>query len=224
MSWTLLDSERVRNVLDRHFLLRVPTQEKRIAFTFDDGPSPRNTPRLMELLERRGVRATFFLLGMRARQYPSLGSELRAAGHEIGNHTHLHLPLPFLPQRWLHSEIGRALEQIEEACGVRPRYCRPPFGWFSPRVLRALAHHEQLPVIGNVYPRDSRNPGREKIVQRVMDRVHPGSIVILHDGGWHPTVDRSQTIEAVDELIDRLGAEGYGFQTLSQLESAEETA
>jgi len=222
LTWTPLDNRHVRSVLDRHFLLSVPTEEKRIALTFDDGPSPRNTPALLELLARRDVRATFFLLGLRAQQFPSLAGELSEAGHEIGNHTHLHLPLPFLPQRWLHGEIERALDQIERATSVRPRYCRPPFGWFSRRVLDALAHHGQQPVIGNVYPRDSRNPGREKIVSRVMDRITPGSIVILHDGGWHPNVDRSQTIEAVDELIDRLGAQGYRFQTLSELESVEQ--
>lgn len=222
MNWTLLDNGRVREILDRHFLLRVPTEEKRIALTFDDGPSPRNTPRLLEMLERRGIRATFFLLGLRARQFPELAREIRDAGHEIGNHTHLHLPLPFLPMRWLENEIESALSHIEKATGMRPRYCRPPFGWFSPRVLKALARHGQQPVIGDVYPRDSRNPGVENIVQRVLDRISPGSIIILHDGGWHPRVDRSQTIDAVDRLIDELGNRGYQFQTLSELESVEE--
>jgi peptidoglycan/xylan/chitin deacetylase (PgdA/CDA1 family) len=73
--------------------------------------------------------------------------------------------------------------------------------------------------LGNVYPRDSRRPGRERIVKRVLDRIVPGAIVILHDGGWHPHVDRRQTVEAVDALIDRLGADGYRFQTLSALEA-----
>ena len=219
MTWTLLDNPRVRHRLRRDFLIEVHTDEKRVALSFDDGPSPRNTPALLSVLERQHVPATFFLLGLRARQFPKLAAELVAAGHEIGNHTDLHLPLPFLSAAHIEREIRRGIESIEASTGIRPTYCRLPFGWYSQRVLRALHGQGQRPVLGNVYPRDSRRPGRDRIVQRVLDRIRPGAIVILHDGGWHPEVDRGQTVDAVDALIDRLGADGYRFQTVSELEA-----
>ena len=219
MSWTLLDNVTIRNHLRRHFLIDVPTSQKRIALSFDDGPSPRNTPALLSVLERQRVPATFFLLGLRARQFPDLAAQLVAAGHEIGNHTDMHLPLPFLSRARIDREIRRSIESIEASAGVRPNYCRLPFGWYSRRVLQALHGHGQRPVLGNIYPRDSRRPGRDRIVNRVLDRIAPGAIIILHDGGWHPRVDRGQTVDAVDALIDRLGAQGYEFRTLGALEA-----
>jgi peptidoglycan/xylan/chitin deacetylase (PgdA/CDA1 family) len=219
MTWTPLDSSHLRRRIRRHFLIEVHTAEKRVALSFDDGPSPRNTPPLLRVLQRHRVSATFFLLGLRARQFPALAAEIGAAGHEIGNHTDLHLPLPFLNSASIDREIRRGIESIESSTGVRPTYCRLPFGWYSERVLRSLRRQVQRPVLGNVYPRDSRRPGRDRIVQRVLDRIGPGAIVILHDGGWHAGVDRSQTVDAVDALIDRLGADGYRFQTVGALEA-----
>jgi peptidoglycan/xylan/chitin deacetylase (PgdA/CDA1 family) len=221
MSKTLLDNGHVRKILARNCLVSVDTQRKLVALTFDDGPNPRNTPALLKILERKSVVATFFLLGIRARQFPDIAQATAAAGHCIGSHSDRHLPLPFLPMRLIRREITQATDSIVAATEVRPAFCRPPYGWYSRRVLRAIREAGQTPVIGNVYPRDSKRPGAEEIERRVLRRIVPGSIVILHDGGWHGRIDRTQTLEAVDRITDSLGELGYEFLSLPALESSE---
>lgn len=215
---SLLDHQPVRRHLAQHFLLSGVTPMRRIALTFDDGPSPRNTPRLLQLLGDKGVPATFFLLGHRVRKFGSLAGEIAAAGHGIGSHTDLHIPLPLLPAWLLRREFRRAQEAIAEATGQQPRWFRPPYGWFDRRVLELAREFGSQPVLGDVYPVDTRAPSAHAIVERVLRRVEPGSIVILHDGGWHSRVDRSRTIDAVDELTDLLGEQGWEFTGLEGLE------
>ena len=214
---SLLHRPRVRRLLDRWFLNAVPTCTNCVALTFDDGPNPRNTPPLLDLLERKGIVATFFLIGRHVRRHPELARDIHARGHEIANHTDQHMPLPLLPRRFVDQQIRRAERAIVEATGSRPRFLRPPMGWFSARVLDQIGEAGYVPVIGSVHPRDSRQPRVETIVERVRPRIDDGAIVILHDGGWHARVDRSNTIEAVDRLTDEWLAEGRQLVTLSAM-------
>jgi peptidoglycan/xylan/chitin deacetylase (PgdA/CDA1 family) len=217
MRASLLDVPSVRKRLERYLLCSVATEEKRVALTFDDGPHPRHTPRLLDILGAKGIPATFFLVGRRVVAFPGLAREIATRGHEIGNHGYAHVPLPFLPGPLLEREVERAGLVIEAATGVRPRFFRPPLGWFTPGALGAVRRLGYEPVIGTVHPRDSSRPGAGWIVDHLADRVRPGAILILHDGGWSLGVDRSQSIEAADRIIDVLGARGYRFQTLSRL-------
>jgi len=217
VSPTLLDLPSVRRYLSRRFLCSVPTEEKRLALTFDDGPNRGNTPALLDLLAEKRVRATFFLLGRYIRGREDLVRRALDEGHEIGNHGTWHLPLPLLPRRLLHREIRRSEEQIVDITKHPTRFYRPALGWFSRRVVEDLRGFGYQPVIGNIHPQDSGRPGVEAIVGRVLRRVEPGSIVILHDGGWHPRVNRLQTVEAVGRLVDLLRDRGYRFQTLGGL-------
>ena len=214
---SLLHVDPIRRYLSEHFLCSVPERENCVALTFDDGPSPRNTPRLLDLLQRKGVRATFFVLGHRVRRFPEIARRAHDEGHELANHTDRHLPLPLLPKRMFVQQVRRAEHAIQAITGEKPRFLRPPMGWFSHRVLDLLAELDYVPVIGSVHPQDSRQPPVETILQRVRPRLSDGSIVILHDGGWHPRVDRGNTIEAVDRLTDELLADGVRFLTLSEL-------
>ena len=217
MSPSLLENKRIRKFLGRSLLCELDTTEKRIALTFDDGPNPHITPRLLDMLQAKGIVATFFVVGRRVRHYPDLVAQTAAAGHEIGNHGYHHVPLSTLPTRLIRSELSVCSNLITEITGQPPRFMRPPMGWFNRRVLRAVRDSGLEPVIGSVHPRDSRRPGLETILRRLRRGVGPGGVIILHDGGWRIGVDRSQTLEAVDVISDELLEDGYGFETVGGL-------
>jgi len=213
----MLDFPMVRRYLGHRVLCSVADAGPRLALTFDDGPNPRNTPRLLDLLAEKGVVATFFLVGRRVRQFPELARRIARAGHEIGNHGFHHVPLTLLPGPLMEREIRTTNQIVADVVGHRPRFLRPPMGWISRGVLDTILRQENQAVIGSVYPRDPRQPGVEIIVRRVLSRVQPGDIVILHDGGWRTRTDRSQTITAVDRLVDVLRGRGMAFRTVGEL-------
>jgi peptidoglycan/xylan/chitin deacetylase (PgdA/CDA1 family) len=217
VSPSLLDVASVRDYLGRRLLCSVVTDEKRLALTFDDGPHPRHTPRLLELLAAKDVRATFFVVGRRVRRYRDVLARIAGAGHEIGNHGDHHVPLSLLPAPLIRRELAVCGTLVERVAGRRPRFMRPPMGWINDLVLRTAREMGYEPVIGSIHPQDSRQPGLETILRRVRRRVEPGAILILHDGGWRVAADRGQTVEAVDILTDELLAEDWRFETLSEL-------
>jgi peptidoglycan/xylan/chitin deacetylase (PgdA/CDA1 family) len=217
MSPSMLDMASVREYLGKKLLCQVTTPEKRLALTFDDGPNPHNTPLLLELLAGKGIKATFFVVGRRVRRFRDLLKQTADAGHEIGNHGDHHVPLSFLPRAIISRELEVCSKLVEGVTGRRPRFMRPPMGWFNDKVLEVTRGLGYEPVIGSVHPQDSRQPGLDTIVRRVRRRIEPGAIIIMHDGGWRIGVDRSQTLAAVDLITDELLDSGYRFQTLSEL-------
>jgi peptidoglycan-N-acetylglucosamine deacetylase len=217
MSRSLLDVASVREYLSRRLLCSVETSEKVLALTFDDGPNPKHTPRLLDMLAAKGIDATFFVVGRRVRKFPGILQAIHDAGHEIGNHTNHHVPMSLLPPVLLRREIRVCGDLVESVVGNRPRFLRPPMGWFNDYVLETIRSMGYEPVIGSIHPQDSRQPGREAILQRVRRRIEPGGVIILHDGGWRLGVNRQQTLEAVDILTDECLEAGYGFLTLSAL-------
>jgi peptidoglycan/xylan/chitin deacetylase (PgdA/CDA1 family) len=220
----LLHSRRVFGFVSRHLVCRVPMREKRIALTFDDGPNPAVTPRLLEFLQAVGVHATFVLVGRNAARYSSVAADVARRGHEIGNHTHDHIPLPILPRAMQVRQIERAAQAIEGATGHQPRLFRPPMGWFNRSVLHVLAERGDVPVLGDVYPQDTTCPGAAVLVERILARVGPGSIVILHDGSVLGAVDRHQAVDALETLVPRLLDDGYTLGTVGELLAAAEPA
>jgi peptidoglycan/xylan/chitin deacetylase (PgdA/CDA1 family) len=214
-----LHSRRVFDYVSRHLVCKVPLRERRIALTFDDGPNPQLTPRLLRLLDVHGARATFFLIGRHVERWPHLAAEIARGGHEIGNHSQNHLLLPLLPRQMLLREMRRADSAIHAATGLRPQLFRPPMGWFNRRMLRTLAEHGYRAVLGDVYPQDTQRPGITTIVDRVLARVAPGSIVILHDGSLL-RADRTQSIDAIEAILPRLRDDGWVLGTVSELLAA----
>jgi peptidoglycan/xylan/chitin deacetylase (PgdA/CDA1 family) len=214
---SVLHNGRIFSYLNRRILCRVETDEKRLALTFDDGPHPKHTPQLLDMLKRKGVPATFFVVGRRVKRFPHILKRIAHAGHEIGNHTFHHLPLPLLPSLVIRRQLANTEHLITKATGQRSMFMRPPGGWFTNRVLDVARAMGYQPVIGTVHPQDSRRPGEETIVERVHRRIQPGAIIILHDGGWSLAADRSETVTAADRLTDKLLEHGYRFETLSQL-------
>jgi peptidoglycan/xylan/chitin deacetylase (PgdA/CDA1 family) len=213
-SW--LAPERLGPLVAGSVLWRVDTPDKRIALTFDDGPHPENTPRLVELLDRLEVKATFFLIGKHIESYHKLAETLVSEGHQIENHTWSHAPAFKLSDDTLRREIRSTGRLLRELSGVRPAFLRPPMGLFSKRVRQIVESEGYRMVIGDVYPRDPHKPGKERILQRVLGRVRSGSIIILHDGGNGGLSDRSQTLWAVEKLIPELRGNGFRFVTLTE--------
>jgi peptidoglycan/xylan/chitin deacetylase (PgdA/CDA1 family) len=187
-----------------------------IALTFDDGPSE-STPKLLELLERHGVRATFFLCGANARRLPAVARAVAAASHEIGNHTYSHQRLCFKSRQFIRTELAAAQAAIEDTTGVSATLFRPPFGlrWFGlDGVQRELGLRS---VLWSAIGGDWQWPAPQ-VVDRVLTGIDSGAIVCLHDGrrlGVDP--DISPTLQAVDRLIPMLRDRGFSFETVNQI-------
>lgn len=212
--------ERLGPFLTRRIFWRAQTDRQLVALSFDDGPHPVYTPQVLDGLHRYGVRATFFLIGQNVEEHPTLARRLATENHEIGNHTFTHPSLPFLSDSQVLSEIRRTHEAIHCHTGRQPQFLRPPMGLFSRRIVDLIETSGYRTVIGDVYPRDPHRPGTQKIISRILDRVRPGSLIILHDGGNGRKTDRSQTVNALAQVIPALLDRGFQFVTLSELAAA----
>jgi peptidoglycan/xylan/chitin deacetylase (PgdA/CDA1 family) len=168
-----------------------------IALTVDDGPDPDWTPKVLRLLDKHGVHATFCVVGIHVAAYPGLVRDIHRAGHAIVNHTWSH-PLPFasLPEKRIVAEITRTSRAIEKAAGVTPQLFRAPGGEWSPFVYRAIAAYGLVPLDWDVDPADWALPGTRKIIRR-MKRAHRDDIVLCHDGGGN----RHETVRALRTVI-----------------------
>ena len=208
-------------LVTQRVLCSVKTQEKKVALTFDDGPNPEYTPLLLTKLAEHRVPATFFLIGRNLKRHPEIGRRIVAEGHEIGNHTYHHRVLPLLRKERIREEVESTHKLMSNLLCVEPVFLRPPNGLFTRRVLDTLESLGYRAVVGDVFPVDVALPSPETIIDRVLRRVQPGSIVILHDGyvGRFDR-DKSRTVRAMDGLILRLCERGYTFVTLSHLVSA----
>ncbi len=203
-------------VTDR-VIWRAAIAEPKIALTFDDGPQSDTTPRLLEILNKFDVKATLFLIGQNIETHFDLACEIVKAGHEVANHTFSHFNMLRLDSERLIEEIKHTDTLLRSLKGAAPKFLRPPMGLFSKRVLDIVEQAGYETVIGDVYPRDSHLPGKDKILQRVLKRVTAGSIIILHDGGNSHNLDRSQTLWAVERMIPQLQDRGFEFVTISKL-------
>jgi peptidoglycan-N-acetylglucosamine deacetylase len=198
---------------------RGQTEGKIVALTFDDGPHPVYTPRVLEILETFGVKATFFLMGRQARSHPEVVQQIKAQGHEIENHSENHLfYLPWLPAERIRQEIVDAQETIYRITGDYPLFFRSPLGWVS-NDLVTVCRELKLPIInGSVKASDVSLPGTEYIIQTVLEKTRSGAIIILHDaGGVGLYRDRTQTLEALPIIIQSLKDRGYHFVLIKEL-------
>ncbi|WP_344633791.1 polysaccharide deacetylase family protein [Streptomyces glaucosporus] len=178
-----------------------------VSFTFDDGPDPTHTPRLLEVLRRHGVKATFCLWGDHVRQYPHLVRQIAAEGHRLCNHTMSHQDMGGWSQQQIRQNLEQTNNLIRQAApGAQITYFRAPYGnWGqSPQVAASLG---MQPLGWRLAINDWQPPGTGELVRRIMQGVTPGAVVLMHDGGG----DRSQTVSAVDQTIPQLRAQGYSF-------------
>ena len=186
---------------------------KRVALTFDDGPDPAATPGLLEVLRRHKIKAAFFPIGTRTRDYPEIIKQIDQEGHILGNHSFNHAWWTnFLISGALDREIGMAQNAIESAIGKVPAYFRPPVGLTNPHLRGALKKHGLLVVGWDVRPFDT-TASAEKVIKRVLKRIRNGSIIALHDTGRVP----AELARLTDELVTKIKERAYAFGDLEEL-------
>ncbi len=190
-----------------------------IAMTFDDGPHPILTPKLLDILKERHIHVTFFVLGQRVKEHPEILQRAMAEGHEIGNHTWDHLPLTKVVSKegGLNHEIADTSALIKETLGKPPLLLRPPYGATTPRLSKAIEDQYGVKVIlWSVDPDDWRDPGASVVESRILNGwkdsggAKPGAIILSHD-------IHKGTVEAMPATLDALLAKGYKFVTVSEL-------
>ncbi|MGA9548288.1 MAG: glycosyltransferase [Rhodomicrobium sp.] len=205
---------------------RVGEMPGKIALTFDDGPDPQWTPKILDILKEKGVHATFFIIGENGAAYPRLVQRALAEGHDLGNHTFTHPNLGETPNGVAALELNATQRLIEALTGRSTRLCRPPYlGDAEPTSAEEIAPMQEAERLGylivglKVDPDDWQKPAPELIVERVVaqatdpDPEKRGQVVLLHDAGG----DRAATVAALPKLIDALRAKGFEFATVSEL-------
>lgn len=198
-----------------HVMSHLPGDTHEVALTFDDGPNPVSTPRILDVLGQHGVKATFFVLGPHAERWPALVRRVRDEGHQIGNHGWFHRKLHFKSPSYVRRDIELGSRAIEQASGEAPRFFRAPHGFRSPWVTAIASSLGQITVGWSLGVWDSDRPGVTAIVNRTISGVGRGSIVLLHDGdGYNPDGDRTQTAAAMPAIITGLRARGLDFAIL----------
>ncbi len=190
---------------------RVLVSGNYIAITFDDGPHPQNTPRLLDILAARNVKATFYVIGRSVDLNPGVLRRTVAEGHEIGNHSHTHRLLSKLSESEVRQEMQRCQDAVGRAAGVRMRTMRPPYGGLL-QSQRELVHREfgYPTILWSVDPLDWKRPGPSVVTSRILSGTTAGGIVLAHD--LH-----SQTVDAMPATLDGLLRRGFKFVTVSQL-------
>ncbi len=188
-----------------------------IAMTFDDGPNPKNTPKLLDLLAEKHIKATFFIVGENAARMPEIMKRIVAEGHEIGSHTWTHLNCSKSSDEKIRAELKRTDDEVLAETGIRPKLLRPPYGAMNLRQRHWI--HEEFGydiILWDVDPLDWKEPGVSVVAHRIITATHPGSIILSHD-------IHAPTITAMPEVFDTLLAKGYKFVTVSELIALEKT-
>lgn len=191
---------------------------RQIALTYDDGPNDPHTQRLLEVLAKHNIQATFFLIGRYVQQRPNLAREIVKAGHIIANHTFTHPLLIFKSESEIKRELASCQSALHDAIGDHSNLFRPPFGGRRPAVLRAARELGLEPIMWNVTGYDWNAPPAAIIEKEVTSKIRGGDVILLHDGGHKQMgADRSQTVIATDHLIKRYKNEGFEFVTILQM-------
>ena len=180
-----------------------------VALTFDDGPHPWYTPKVLDILDRYHVKATFFVLGVQAQRYPELVAEIARRGHSVQNHTCAHLDLTRYSYVSVLEEIRCGSDWIEKLTGSRPTCFRPPYGAMSSGVIAAARELGEPPVLWTIDTQDYSRPGSTTIARRAL-AAGGGDTVLMHDAGGY----RDQTVAALPSIIEGLRARGLEFDTL----------
>jgi peptidoglycan/xylan/chitin deacetylase (PgdA/CDA1 family) len=206
---------------------------RKLAITFDDGPNPAITPKLLELLDRNNAKATFFLIGKFVRECPELVKETVARGHAVGNHTETHLNLFRLTPMQIRVELRLCHDAISRAAGAPPKWFRPPYGFRNPWVIPAACELGYQTVMWTVIPGDWREKPAEWLIQRmrpIVERAQQslvngsnssgsgtGDVLCLHDGTHRQlNGDRTRTLAALEHWLPRWRDLGLEFVTIAE--------
>ena len=189
----------------------VDTEEKKIAISFDAAWGSEYTVKIMDILEERDIKTTFFLVGFWGDKYPERVKEIAARGHEVGNHSTTHPEMSKLGKDQMISEVMTTQKKIEELAGDRAvRLIRPPFGDYNDLLIRTCRELDFYPIQWDVDSLDWKEEGVQPVVDRVTKKVRNGSIVLFHNNAKYIT-------EALPLILDHLLAEGYTIVPVSEL-------
>ncbi|MGO4888507.1 polysaccharide deacetylase family protein [Anaerobacillus sp. MEB173] len=216
-----VSNQRLQRKYPNIIVLRGATNSNKIALTFDDGPDYRFTPQVLDVLNKHEVKATFFVMGARAVGHPDIIRRIHNEGHQIGNHTYWHPDLTKEGKDRLDWEIRETDRVLENMIGYRPKLFRAPYGALNEELTEHLGEMNQTVVGWSVDSLDWRQLTAPEVEKNVLKDVHPGSIILFHDGG-HWTMDLSGTVQALDVIIDRLTDEGMEFVTISDMVNVSE--
>lgn len=194
-----------------HIVRQIDTKDKIVALTFDDGPNIKTTPKVLDVLREKKVKATFFVLGENAVEHPDLVTQAAKEGHEIGSHSYTHRHLSKMSAKDCAEELAKAESTISQSA-TKPRYFRPPGGLFNDGVLEEAKRHGYTTILWSVDPHDWQSPSVADMIKRVEENVKPGAIVLMHDG-----IPNVPTPQALGVIIDDLRAQGYTFVTIDEL-------
>jgi peptidoglycan-N-acetylglucosamine deacetylase len=194
---------------------RVPVDEKLLALSFDDGPRPIYTAQILDLLAAHEAKASFFVVGERAHEHPELVQRAIAEGHEVGNHSWSHRRMVLKSPSWTRDEVERTDALLRELGAPEPIHFRAPFGKKLLVLPWVLWRMDKADILFDVVPSppDYLHGDPALIAADIQRKARPGSIVVLHDGGG----ERPETVEATRMVLERMGEDGWGFVTVSQL-------
>jgi peptidoglycan/xylan/chitin deacetylase (PgdA/CDA1 family) len=191
-------------------LIRGDPTKKQVAVTFDDGPHPAYTPKLLDVLKRYNARATFFVVGEMAEKYPELVKAEVAAGHSVGNHTYHHVNLTKIPEEYVATEIKACGEVVKAITGRAPHLFRPPGGDYDRPVAEVAEALGYSMVLWTDDPGDYASPGEQVIESRVLGRIGNGGIVLIHDG-------IQETVDALPRILSFLRERDYQLVTIDSM-------
>ncbi|MBD2520013.1 polysaccharide deacetylase family protein [Nostoc sp. FACHB-973] len=193
---------------------KLKANQKVIALTFDDGPSPKNTAQILEILQKNHIKATFFMIGEMVKYFPEVAKQVAADGEVIGNHTwhHWYRHMDLVTAA---SEINRTADIIYQTTGVKTTLFRPPGGFLNNGLVNYAKSQKYAVMMWSEESGDAqrRSPQVPGMVKNVLKNAKPGAIVLMHDGGGN----RSRTVQALPQIIDGLKAQGYRFVTIPEL-------
>jgi peptidoglycan/xylan/chitin deacetylase (PgdA/CDA1 family) len=197
---------------------QVQIEQPVVAMTFDDGPHPTLTPKLLDILKERNIKCTFFVIGKNAKAYPKIIQRMIAEGHEVANHTWTHCSLTSRSDAQIRMELKQSEDALMEVANYRPQLIRPPYGAINTRIKQMMfSEFGYSTIMWSVDPQDWRRPGVSVVTNRLVKGAHSGAIMLAHD--IHPP-----TIQAMPAMFDQLLAKGYQFVTVSQLLNMEKAA
>lgn len=191
------------------YVVRVDTDEKVVALTFDDGPSPWHTPRVLDVLDRHGVKATFFMMGRNVERFPAVAREVIARGHEVGNHSYSHPKLVFMWPQSVRDEIERTDRLLRGVGAVGEIHFRAPHASKLIVLPYVLVRMKKLNVMGDVSADEWRQRPPEVMTRAILQQTRPGSIIGMHDPNGAPT------LRTLEDTLTALQHQGYSFEKVS---------
>ncbi|BCL33760.1 polysaccharide deacetylase family protein [Nostoc sp. MS1] len=192
---------------------KLQPNDKVVALTFDDGPGPKNTAQVLEILKKNNIKATFFMVGMMVKYFPQVAKQVADDGHVIGNHTWHHW-YRRMDVATAASEINRTADIIYKTTGVKTTLFRPPGGFLNNGVVDYAKSQKYAVMMWSDESSDTqRREQPPALIKNVIKGVKPGAIVLMHDGGGN----RSRTVQALPQIISDLKAQGYKFVTIPEL-------